>query len=176
MSGSTPAPTIVVGRVRKPHGLKGELAIYPLTDSPEELFGVGRELMVLDLRGKQVGTVKLESCRKFHREWLLRFEGYPDRDAVEDFRQHFLAVPRVELPPLGDGEVYERELVGFAVRDEKDEPLGIVSEVYELPTGVAIEVQGPKREFLLPFKSEYVKETDRDGRRLVVVIPDGLLD
>jgi 16S rRNA processing protein RimM len=175
MSGSTLAPTIVVGRVRKPHGLKGELAVYPLTDSPSLLFTVGREFMVLNLGGEKVGLVTLETTRSFHREWLLRFKGYSDRDAVEDFRQHFLALPREVLPPLGEGEVYERELVGFAVRDEQGAPLGIVSEVYELPTGVAIEVQGPKREFLLPFLAEYVKETDRDGRWLVVAVPDGLI-
>lgn len=167
---------IVVGRVRKPHGLKGELAIFPLTDTPEEVYSAGREFALLNLGGRQVGKVSVASARKFHREWLVRFDGHSDRNAVEEFRQHFLAVPREELAPLGDGEVYERELVGFAVRDESDVPLGIVSEVYELPTGVAIEVQGPKREFLLPFRSEYVLKTDREGRCLMVSVPEGLLD
>jgi 16S rRNA processing protein RimM len=175
MTAATPVP-IVVGRVRKPHGLKGELAIFPLTDNPDEVFTVGRELRLLNLGGDEVGKVKLVGARSFHREWLVRFAGHADRDSVEDFRQHFLATDREELPPLLKGEVYERELVGFAVRDESDAPLGIVSEVYELPTGLAIEIQGPKREFLLPFRAEFVKETDREGRRLVVVVPDGLLD
>jgi 16S rRNA processing protein RimM len=175
MTDVTPAP-IVVGRVRKPHGLKGELAIFPLTDSPDEVFTVGRELRVLNLGGEQVGLVTLAGSRSFHREWLVRFTGYADRTAVEEFRQHFLASTREELPALEEGEVYERDLVGFAVRDESDTPLGIVSEVYELPTGLAIEIQGPKREFLLPFRAEFVKHTDREGRRLVVAVPDGLLD
>jgi 16S rRNA processing protein RimM len=175
MDEATPAP-LVVGRVRKPHGLKGEVAIFPLTDTPDEVFTVGRELRLLNLGGSEVGTVTLAAARSFHREWLLRFAGYGDRTAVEGLRQHFLAADRAELSPLEEGEVYERELVGFAVRDEDDTPLGIVSEVYELPTGLAIEVQGPKREFLLPFRSEFVLETDREGRRLVVAVPDGLLD
>lgn len=175
MTDATPAP-IVVGRVRKPHGLKGEVAIYPLTDSADEVFVPGRELRLLNLAGSEVGRVTLAGARSFHREWLVRFTGYGDRNAVEDLRQHFLAADRGELPPLGEGEVYERELVGFAVRDTDDTPLGIVSEVYELPTGLAIEVQGPTREFLLPFRAEFVKETDRVGRRLVVVVPEGLLD
>ena len=170
------AAPIVVGRVRKPHGLKGELSIFPLTDTPDAVFAAGRTLTVLTLGGEAVGEVRVESARGYHREWLVRLADHADRDAVEGYRQHFLAVDRSELPPLGEGEVYQQELVGFAVRDEADEPLGIVSAVYELPAGVTIEVQGPKREFLLPFRAECVVETDSAGRRLVVRVPDGLLD
>lgn len=170
------APPIVVGRVRKPHGLKGEVAIFPLTDDPAAVYLAGRELSVLDLAGRVVGMVTVESARGYHREWLLRLTGFADRNAVESLRERFLAVERGVLRPLEDGEVYLQELVGFAVRDEADAALGIVSEVYDLPAGPVIEVQGAKREFLLPFRGEYVKHTDRDGRRLVVAIPDGLID
>lgn len=170
------APPIVVGRVRKPHGLKGEVAIFPLTDEPAEVFTAGRTLFVLDLAGREVTTVTVESARGYHREWLIRLAGHASREAVESLRERFLAVERSALRPLDDGEVYLQELVGFAVRDEADAALGIVSEVYDLPAGPVIEVQGSRREFLLPFRGEYVKHTDRDGRRLVVALPDGLLD
>lgn len=170
------AAPIVVGRVRKPHGLKGELSIFPLTDTPDEVYVPGRVLQVLNLGGDVVGEVTVETARGYHREWLIRFTDHANREAVESYRQHFLAVDRAVLPPLDDGEIYQQELVGFAVRDEAGTPLGIVSSVYELPAGVTIEVQGPKREFMLPFRAEYVVESDIAGRRLVVRIPDGLLD
>ncbi|HRP08050.1 MAG TPA: ribosome maturation factor RimM [Gemmatimonadales bacterium] len=170
------APPIVVGRVRKPHGLRGELAIFPLTDDPEEVFTDGRVLRLIDLGGNEIGSVTIESARGYHRELLLRLRDHGSRESVEGYRQLFVAVGRDELPPLEDGEVYLQELVGFAVRDEGDQPLGIVSDVYDLPAGPVIEVQGEKREFLLPFRGEYVKATDRDGRRLTVTIPEGLLD
>jgi ribosomal 30S subunit maturation factor RimM len=51
-----------------------------------------------------------------------------------------------------------------------------VSAVYDLPAGILIEVQGPKREFLLPYKKEFVKQVDRAGRRLRVSLPEGLLE
>jgi 16S rRNA processing protein RimM len=85
-------------------------------------------------------------------------------------------VPREAMPPLADDEIYQQDLVGFAVRNEADEPLGIVSAVYDLPAGATIEVQGPEREFLLPYRTEYVKQMDREGRRLVVSVPAGLID
>ena len=80
------------------------------------------------------------------------------------------------LGPLADDEVYLHELDGFSVRLADETPLGLVSAVYELPSGLMIEVQGPKREFLLPYKKEFVREVDRAGRRLVVTPPVGLLD
>lgn len=170
------APPIVIGRVRKPHGLKGDLAIFPLTDDPEGMFVAGRTVQLVDLRGDPVTSVTIVAARIYHRECLLRFEGHDRREAVEGYRGLFLAVARDTVPPLEEGEVYLRELVGFAVRDERDEPLGLVSEVYELPQGPTIEVQGPKREFLLPMIGAYVKQVDRAGRRLVVSVPEGLLD
>ena len=48
--------------------------------------------------------------------------------------------------------------------------------MYELPAGLMIEVQGPKREFLLPYKKEFVREVDREARRLVVTPPEGLIE
>lgn len=170
------APPIVVGRVRKPHGLKGELAIFPLTDQPEAVYVKGREVSLLDLAGTVVGTIRIEAARIYHRECLLRLEHHSSREAVDGYRGLFLGVPRETMPPLEDDEVYQQDLVGFAVRNEADEPLGIVSAVYDLPAGATIEVQGPEREFLLPYIGEYVKQMDRDARRLVVAVPDGLLD
>jgi len=170
------APPIVVGRVRKPHGLKGEVSIFPLTDDPEGVFVTGRSLFLLDLRGDVVGEVAVTQSRVYHRECLVKFAGHNERATVDDYRGRFLAVRREELPPLEEGEVYLQELVGYAVRDEADEALGLVSAVYDLPQGPTIEVQGPEREFMLPFRGEYVKQTDRAGRRLVVSVPPGLMD
>ena len=88
----------------------------------------------------------------------------------------FLAVPADELtPPEGD-EVYLHELEGFSVRLPDETPLGLVTAVYELPAGIMIEVQGPKREFLLPYRKEFVREVDRAGRRLLVELPEGLVE
>jgi 16S rRNA processing protein RimM len=168
------APPIVVGRVRKPHGLKGELAVFPLTDDPEAVYVVGREMQLRDLAGELVGNVVIEQVRIYHRECLVKFRGHDRREAVDPYRTLFLAVARDVLAPLEEGEVYQQELLGWAVRDAADEPVGIVSEVYDLPQGPTLEIQGPKREFLLPFRAPYVKEVDRAGRRLVVDVPPEL--
>ena len=62
------------------------------------------------------------------------------------------------------------------MRLEDDTPLGLVTGYYETAAGLVIEVQGPKREFLLPYRKEFVTQVDRAARRLVIAPPDGLLD
>jgi 16S rRNA processing protein RimM len=99
-----------------------------------------------------------------------------NRDALEPWRGTFLALPADELPPPVDDEVYLHELEGFAVQLEDGTAVGLVSAVYELPAGLMLEVQGPRREFLLPYKREFVREVHREARRLTVALPDGLLD
>jgi 16S rRNA processing protein RimM len=168
---------VVVGRLRKPHGLKGDCTLFPLTDSPDEIFAPDREVWVVDLQGDTVaGPFTVERSRSYHREWLVKFAGVESREALEPFRGKFLGVPPEALGPLGEDEVYLHELDGFSVRLADDTPLGLVSAIYELPGGLMIEVQGPKREFLLPYKKEFVREVDRAGRRLVVSPPEGLLE
>jgi 16S rRNA processing protein RimM len=171
------ARQMVVGRLRKPHGLKGDLTLFPITDDPETVFAPGRAVWLVGLDGETVaGPVTIERSRSYHREWLVKFEGADRREAIDPWRGLFLAVPAGELaPPEGD-EVYLHELDGFAVRLPDETPLGLISAVYELPAGLMIEVQGPKREFLLPYKKEFVQQVDRAGRRLVVTPPEGLID
>jgi 16S rRNA processing protein RimM len=168
---------LVVARVRKPHGLKGEVAVFPLTDDAEGIFRPGRKFTMVDLAGEPVGEpVTIERSRPFHREWLLKFRGLDDRSALESIRDLLLAAPAEELkPPEGD-EVYLHELTGFAVRDEQDQALGLVTGLYEVPSGLMLEVQGHKREFLLPYKKEFVRRVERSERRLIVALPDGLID
>ncbi|HEX2450369.1 MAG TPA: ribosome maturation factor RimM [Gemmatimonadales bacterium] len=175
---SQPGPRhLAVARLRKPHGLKGDVVLFPLTDDPATVLGQGRQVWVMDLAGDIVGgPLEIERSRAYHREWLVKFAGIEGRDALEPLRGRFLAAPASELPEPSGDEVYLHELEGFAVRLEDGTPVGLVSSVYQLPAGLMIEVQGPKREFLLPYRREFVREVDRPGRRLTVAPPAGLLE
>jgi len=171
------ARVLAVGRLRKPHGLKGEFAVFPLTDDAAAVFAAGRKLVRLALSGEVVGEpVEIERSRPFHREWLLKFRGLESRDQMETWRGQFLGAPAEQLRPPAQGEVYVHELEGFAVRQEDGTALGLVTALYDLPSGLTLEVQGPRREFLLPFRKEFVQQVDREGRALVVTVPEGLLE
>jgi 16S rRNA processing protein RimM len=168
---------LVVGRLRKPHGLKGDCAVFPLTDDPELAFALGREIWIRNLAGTVVaGPLVVVRSRPYHRQWLLAFEGYDDIEAVKPWGGHFLVADSAALRPPGDGEVYIHELAGFAVQDRAGAALGLVTDVVDLPSGLMLEVQGPRREFLVPFRKEFVVDVDRDGKRLVVELPEGLAE
>src|SRR3569832_2199225 len=123
---------ILVGRLRKPHGLKGDCTLFPLTDPPEQVFSPGRELWLVNLEGDTVaGPLQVERSRSYHREWLVKFTGIDHRDALDPYRGQFLGVPQERLAPLAEDEVYLHELDGFSVRLADDTPLGLVSAVYE---------------------------------------------
>jgi 16S rRNA processing protein RimM len=168
---------LLVGRLRKPHGLKGDCAVFPLTDDPELAFAPGRQIWLKDLAGDVVaGPLVIERSRSYHRQWLVAFRGHLHFDAVRPWSGHFLAAEPHTLRPPADGEVYLHELAGFAVQDEGGTALGLVSRVVELPSGLMLEVQGPRREFLVPFRKEFVVAVDRPARRLLVSLPAGLAD
>jgi 16S rRNA processing protein RimM len=168
---------LVVARLRKPHGLRGEVALFPLTDQPDTALASGRQVWVVDLSGEVVdGPLEIARSRGYHREWLVTFRGRGSRTMVENLSGNFLAAEADSLaPPEGD-EVYLDELVGFAVEDPAGTALGLVSGWYELPAGLTLEIQGPKREFLLPYKKDLIRRVDRAGRKLVVELPEGLAE
>ena len=168
---------LVVGRLRKPHGLKGDCAVFPLTDEPGQVFAPGQSLWIRNLAGEEVaGPLIVARGRSYHREWLLAFEGHQSIEAVEPWKGHFLAAEPSALRAPEPGEVYLHELAGFSVRDAAGTVLGLVSKVVEAPSGLLLEVQGPKREFLLPFRKEFVVAVDREVRQLKVELPEGMLD
>jgi 16S rRNA processing protein RimM len=168
---------LVVGRLRKPHGLKGDLTLFPITGDPGTVFAPGRSVWLAGVDGERVaGPLTIERSRSYHREWLIKFAGAERREDIDPWRGLFVTAPIDALAPPQDDEVYLHELDGFAVRLPDETPLGLVSAVYELPSGVMIEVQGPRREFLLPYKKEFVQAVDRAGRRLTVTPPDGLIE
>jgi 16S rRNA processing protein RimM len=172
--GGEEARHLVVGRLRKPHGLKGDCAVFPLTADPELAFAPGA---TKDLAGEVVaGPLSIARSRAYHRQWLVAFAGHLAVDAVKPWSGLFVVAEQSALRPPAEGEVYLHELAGFAVQDRAGSPLGLVSEVTELPSGLMLLVQGPKREFLVPFRKEFVVEVDRRARRLVVELPEGMTE
>ena len=136
---------MVVGRLRKPHGLKGDLTLFPITDDPETVFAPGRSVWLVGLDGETVaGPVTIERSRSYHREWLIKFAGADRREAIDPWRGLFLAVPADELaPPEGD-EVYLHELDGFAVRLPDETPLGLVTRGVRAAGGADDRGAGPE--------------------------------
>ncbi|MCP2262409.1 16S rRNA processing protein RimM [Streptoalloteichus tenebrarius] len=168
---------VVVGRVAKAHGIRGELVVDVRTDSPEERFAVGSALGA-HLRDGTSRTVTVAAARPHAGRLLVRFEGVTGRDAAEAMRGALLTVDTAALPPTEDpDEFYDHELEGLVAELEDGTTVGRVTEVVHGPAGELLVLAAPDgREILVPFVGEIVPEVDVAGGRLVLTPPPGLLD
>jgi 16S rRNA processing protein RimM len=171
---------LVVGHVARPHGTKGEVFVWPLTDHPDAVFSAGQRLLLGDTEGApgdDAIPVEVERARPFKRGLLVGFEGYPDRTAVEPFGGRYLLRPRAELPEPESDEWYYHQLLGMEVETVGGERVGRIREVYELdPTDMLDVVGADGRSRLIPFAARIVRQVDAEAGRLVIEPPEGLLD
>ena len=174
------AEFVIVGRVRKAHGIRGELVVEPITDTPERIFAPGQRVFAGTVRGDLAPDrreLHVDRATPFKEGLIVTFREITDRTAAELWRNRFFLVPAGEVPALDEGEVYVHELVGMRALLESGDALGEVAEVYELPQGLAIDVRRDdgKGTVLLLYEQS-VLSVDRDARTLTVTVPEGLLD
>ena len=171
---------LVVGHITKAHGTKGELFVWPLTDRPDEVFATGRELLLGDEDGvvsDDSPSVVVQTVRPFKRGVLVRLEGYEAREDADGLARRYLLLPADAVPPLDEGEVFYHDLVGMRVETVEGVAVGRVREVFETEPHHLLEVQGDTgKVHLIPFAARNVREMDVGGKRLVVDLPEGLLD
>lgn len=174
-----------VGRVRRPHGVRGELVVESMTDEPDAIFAPGRRVfqgthegeLWLDPRTREPRELTVTGLRPFKEGWLVTFATVADRTEAERWNGRHLLVPLGELSEPEDGEVFAHELVGMMIVDaESGGDLGEVVEFYELPQGLLLEFKRGEGTARIPFIDEFVEDVDRAARRITVRPPAGLLD
>lgn len=181
---TTPPPEfIIVGRVRKAHGIRGEVVVEPITDAPDAIFASGHRVFAGTANGDVAASrteLHVQSSRPFNDGLLVAFDELPDRNVAETWRGRYLLLPATEVPPPSDDEVYVHELAGMRVQLESGETVGEVEGTYELPQGLALEVRlAPPREgetVLLLYDERTIASVDREARVIVVTPPEGLLE
>lgn len=171
---------LVVGHVSKPHGTKGEVFVWPLTDRPEESFAEGRTLFLGDENGELGGKpeeLRVERSRPFKRGQLVKFDGFEDRAAVAELGGRYLLVPIEAVGELEEGEAFYHQLLDAEVVTVEGELVGRVREVFETEPAHLLEVKSPSGKLhLIPFAERIVKGVDAEAGRIVIEPPPGLLD
>ena len=170
----------LVGRVRRAHGIRGELVVETLTDAPAAIFAAGRRVFA----GTRSGDVapdrqelRVHHSSPFKDGFIVGFEGIPDRTAAEQWRDRFLLVPENEVEPPDEDELFIHELVGMRVVRVGGDEVGEVTEIFELPQGIVIEVRrAGKASVLLPYDDHTVRSVDAAQRVIEVDPVDGLVD
>ena len=163
---------VTVGRIGRPHGIRGEVTVEVRTDEPERYFLPDATVLVNE-QPVVIDTVRWNGARL-----ALQLQGVVDRNAAELLRGAVITAERDDdVTPDEPDTYYDASLVGCAVVDPGGRTIGEVSDVLHLPgQDVLVVLDAAGKENLIPFVAEFVPEVDLDGRRIVIDPPPGLLE
>jgi 16S rRNA processing protein RimM len=165
---------LLVGTVRRPHGLRGEVSVEVATDFPER-FVPGSILYWGESPRRRL--LKLLSARRHGARILMFFEGIAGVEAARALAGGELCVPVEEVVPAPADFYYSYEVEGWPCFDTAGRLLGVARHLGETAAGPLLFVETPARkEALVPFVHPIVVAVDRVGRRIVLDLPEGLLE
>jgi 16S rRNA processing protein RimM len=156
-------PTVVVGKVTKAHGLRGEVVVLVFSDNPDR-FEPGSSMFLENGR-----EVRVRASRPNGGRMLVTFEGVDDRNAAEALRGLTLVVPRSFLPELPEGEFWPHQLEGCLVVTESGRTLGAISDVVaNRANDLWVTVDESGAETMVPAIREVIVDVDIGAGRVLV--------
>jgi 16S rRNA processing protein RimM len=168
--------SVTVGRVLRPHGVRGEVVVEVLSDVPDRFARGSRMLGIRE--GRSPVSLEVAASRIHKSGAVVRFEGWEDRDRAEELRDLWLEIPRSEVPAAEPGTYYQYELVGCRCSVD-DQELGRVVEVVEDGGGLLLIIENEGeggRRIPVPFVREFLREVDVAGARIELTLPPGLVE
>jgi 16S rRNA processing protein RimM len=163
---------ILVGRVARAHGNKGQVIVNPDTDFPADRFVAGVTLLVGDsAQPKRIAAARFHQGRP-----VIAFEGVESIDQAEALTGAELKVPAATLPPLPEGTYYRHDLVGCEVQDTEGRLIGEVVAV-EGPIEMSrLVINAPHGEVLVPLVADICVAVDAKAKRIRIAAPEGLIE
>jgi 16S rRNA processing protein RimM len=170
----------VIGKILKPHGLRGDVRVMPTTDDPERFSLLTHMNIIFEdsaycESGSKVKTLTVE--RVWHHKGLIiiKFEEINDMTEADKLRGGIIRIEDGEALPLGDDEYYVRDLYGMTVVTDEGEPLGEIKDVLQTG-GNDVYVVGDElgQVILIPAIKQCIGNIDINSRRMVVTLMEGL--
>jgi len=164
---------VTVGRIARPHGIRGHVIVNPETDFPESRFCAGAELWVE--RDGRIARITIESVRFHHGRPILGLAGVATMNEAGTLAGAELRVPAAALQALADGEFYRHDLVGCRVALVDGTPVGTVRRVEGDRSSSRLVVEAGDEEVLVPLAVEICVRIDPAAGEIVIEPPEGLL-
>jgi 16S rRNA processing protein RimM len=164
----------LVGRITRPHGLRGQVAVHPETDFVEERFVAGATFWTRSAGGSEQLTIV--SSRVQNGRPIVGFEGFTRIEEAERLAGLELRVPEGALQPLQPGTYYEYQLVGCAVETTTGEVVGEVAKVEGGGGASRLVMNGPRGEIMVPLAVDICVDIDIANRIIRISPPEGLLE
>jgi 16S rRNA processing protein RimM len=169
---------LLVGRVKRAHGVRGALLIEPQSDAPGAIFVPGRVVSVGAPDGLAVGdtTLTIAEARSAQLGWIITFDSISDRNMAELWRGRTLHIAAADAPAPNDDEVYVHDLMRLTVHAQDGTVIGAVRDVYDAPQGWLLEVATPRGARLVPWREELFSDVDWESGVATLVDLPGLVD
>ena len=164
---------ISIGKIVRPHGIRGELKVVSLTGWPEQ-FTQYQSLYVERVEGGGEWFV-VEKSRPQGEQIILKLSGIDDREKAEFFRGRFLNIRKEESPTLPENFYYVSDLIGLKVYTSQGKRIGTVVDVMEMPAQDIYVVDMGGKEILVPAVKFFVKKVDIEQKRIIIQPIEGLL-
>jgi 16S rRNA processing protein RimM len=165
---------ITIGKVQKPHGVRGELKIEPLTDDPERFLRLSRVFVTSP--GGSTRDCPVISVRLMSGTPLLGLEGYDSPERSRELNGWLVQVPEEEAVPLPEGQYHWYEIIGMQVESESGEKLGTITDIFSTSSNDVYVMEAGEREIYLPATKDVIRQVDPKAKRMVIRVLDGLLD
>lgn len=164
---------IAIGKILKTQGNRGAVRVLPLTDFPDRF----KELKKINvsIKGDRL-IMNIEEVMQRPKYIIVKFKGINDMNAAEGIKGGVLEITRAELVPLPEGSYYIFDIVGLSVYGSGGERFGEITEVLRTGANDVYIVDTGGKPLLIPALRQVVKEIDLTGRRMVVDLPEGLMD
>ncbi len=163
-----------VGVITSPHGVRGEVKVFPTTDDAARFKTLKQVL--LDT-GKEAIPLEIENVKFFKNMVILKFRGYDNINDIEKYRSKDLLIRREQAVELEEDEYFIADLIGLAVATDDGRELGTLKDVMETGANDVYIVQMENgRELLLPAIGDCILDVNLDERRMTVHVLDGLMD
>lgn len=165
---------VTVGRIVRPHGIRGQVVVAPETDFASERFRAGAILNVI--RDGRIEAFNVRAGREHDGRWIVWFEQLASIEAAETLRGSELRIPAADVRAPGPGAYYVHDLVGCRVITQAGDLVGTVGQV-QLDAGTPLlKVRTGKREILIPLAEDICRRIDIAGKTIVIDAPEGLID
>lgn len=164
---------VLLAKIVKPHGVRGELKVLPFTASPQGLENYARLFLSADEGASFVAVtpLKIRSQGKFV---LLQLKECLDRTMAESLTGRGIWVDAAQLPSIAEDEFYLHALEGKEVSTDDGQVLGVVTRVLIGGAQDLLTVQGHDKEYLIPLVPEFMVK--QEAQQIVLSLPPGLLE
>ena len=165
----------VIGKILKPHGVKGEIRLFLTTDDPSRFSGL-RSVGVKFDDNRENLCLDIERVRPARQFILIKFKGIDTINAAEGIRGGAITITDDQALPLQADEYYVRDLYDMRVITEAGEPLGIIADVLETGANdVYVVRRANGGDILIPAVKEYIISVDTEARIMRVLLAEGML-